>query len=83
MTCKEIKMRADFTRIPDLGSLAEAVRLLRGLRKELAPGSLAIWRIIDHACKHIEQQIRAQMLEQPDLRQPADDQASWPSVYSQ
>lgn len=44
---------------PDLRSLDDAVRVLRALRKELAPGSLAIWRLIDHASKHIEQQIRA------------------------
>jgi hypothetical protein len=42
-----------------LRSLDEAVRLLREFRHDLAPGSLSVWKIIDHACKHLDSQIRA------------------------
>lgn len=51
---------------PDLKlqSLDDAVRLLREFRHDLAPGSLSVWRIIDHACKHIERQIKAALTDQ-------------------
>jgi hypothetical protein len=58
-----IIIRPDSQPIPDLRSLDDAVRLLRKLRKELSSGSLTVWRIVDHACKHIEHEIKAELSE--------------------
>jgi hypothetical protein len=64
-------------------SLDDAVRILRRLRKELAPGSLAIWRVIDHACKYIERQISAGLEEEPIVQAPPDNYRSLPLVHYQ
>jgi len=68
---------------PDLRSLDDAVRILRSLRKELAPGSLIVWRMIDHACKHIEREIGAELLEESAIPVLGKPEVSRSSVYIQ
>jgi hypothetical protein len=47
------------TSIVDLQALDDAVRILTTARRQLARGSVNIWQILDHACKHLESQINA------------------------
>jgi hypothetical protein len=46
-----------------LRSLDDAIRILVTARKALAPGSLTLWRMLDHAGAHLESQIAALLKE--------------------
>jgi hypothetical protein len=77
-------MQTESQASPDLRSLDDALRLLRKFRKDLAPGSLTIWRIVDHACKHIEDQIAAELIDQSEFSLPENLEArSIHSIYFQ
>lgn len=66
-------MRTEKQISPDLKSLDDAARILRRLRKELAPGSLAVWRIVDHACNYLDQQIIEEIREDAPQYMKSDD----------
>jgi hypothetical protein len=53
--------------LSDLRALDDALRILRAVKKELAPGSTTIWRIVDHACEHLEEQLNLEISEQLTL----------------
>ena len=64
---------------PDLKSLDDAMRILRRLRRELAPGSLTVWKIVDHACNHLERQIHEEIREDaPQYLESNDKQTDRP-----
>ena len=51
-------MQTNLPYSPDLRAVDDAVRILRNLRKALAPGSLTVWKIVDHATQYLECQLR-------------------------
>ena len=44
-----------------LCAIEDAIRLLNTKATELATGSTAIWRLVDHARRHLEKQLDAVM----------------------
>jgi len=56
---------------PNLRALDDAIRILREHRKAVAPGSPTIWRILDSACKHLDDQILHGVMEKAGLYSPS------------